>query len=74
MRNFRLSVVIEKDKDGYYAFCPELQGCYTQGDNYEEVLKNIADAIKLHIKDRIICGEKVFQPEMTSFTQIEVAV
>ncbi|NCO97088.1 MAG: type II toxin-antitoxin system HicB family antitoxin [Candidatus Aenigmarchaeota archaeon CG_4_10_14_0_8_um_filter_37_24] len=74
MKNFKLSVVIEKDKDGYYAFCPELQGCYTQGDDYEEVLKNIYDAMKLHIKDRIINGEKIFQSEMTSLTQIEVAV
>jgi len=74
MKNFKLSVVIEKDKDGYYAFCPELQGCYTQGDDYEEVLKNIYDAMKLHIKDRIINGEKIFQSEMISLTQIEVAV
>ncbi|MBL7169709.1 MAG: type II toxin-antitoxin system HicB family antitoxin [Candidatus Aenigmarchaeota archaeon] len=74
MRNFRLSVVIEKDKDGYYAFCPELQGCYTQGKDYEEVLKNIADAMKLHIKDRILSREEISQPEMTSLTQIEVAV
>lgn len=25
----RFSVVIEKDKDGYFAFTPELQGCYS---------------------------------------------
>ena len=53
MRNYRFSVVIEKDKDGYYAICPELQGCYTQGDTYEETFKNIADAIRLHLEDRL---------------------
>lgn len=74
MRNFRLSVVIEKDEDGYFAFCPELQGCYTQGKTYEEALKNIADAMKLHIEDRLASGEIIKQPEMTSLTQIEVAV
>lgn len=26
MRTYRLSVVIEKDADGYFAFCPELSG------------------------------------------------
>jgi predicted RNase H-like HicB family nuclease len=41
-------VVVEKDADGYYAFCPSLQGCYTQGDTYEEVMKNLIDVIKLH--------------------------
>jgi hypothetical protein len=34
---YRFSVVIEKDKDGYFAFAPELQGCYTQGDSGEGV-------------------------------------
>ncbi|MCD5409174.1 MAG: type II toxin-antitoxin system HicB family antitoxin [Methanocellales archaeon] len=43
----------EKDADGYFAFCPEFQGCYTQGDSYEETLENIKDAIRLHIEDRI---------------------
>ena len=40
-RVFRFSVVIEKDKDGYFASSPELQGCYVQGDTYEEALENI---------------------------------
>ncbi len=31
-RILRFSVVIEKDRDGYFAFSPELQGCYAQGD------------------------------------------
>ncbi len=74
MRNFRLSVIIEKDEDGYFAFCPELQGCYTQGDNYEDTLKNIKDAMKLHIEDRLATGEIIKQPEMTSLTEVEVAV
>ncbi len=74
MRNFRFSVVIEKDKDGYFAFCPELQGCYTQGKTYEEVIKNIHDAIKLHLEDRLATGEIIKQPEMTSLTQVEVAI
>ncbi|RZN14045.1 MAG: type II toxin-antitoxin system HicB family antitoxin [Methanosarcinales archaeon] len=52
MQRYRISVVIEKDVDGYFAFCPELQGCYTQGDSYEEVLENIRDAIRIHIEDR----------------------
>lgn len=48
-KNFRLSVVVEKDGDGYFAFCPEFQGCYTQGKTYEETIKNIEDAIRLHV-------------------------
>lgn len=74
MNTYRFSVIIEKDKNGYYASCPELQGCYTQGDTYEEVLSNIRDAIRLHIEDRIKSGEEIPQPESVSLTSLEVAV
>lgn len=74
MNHYKLSVVIEKDDDGYYAFCPELQGCHTQGENYEEVLKNIEDAIRLHIEDRIEQGEEIPKLEHISLTSLEVAV
>jgi predicted RNase H-like HicB family nuclease len=74
MTKYRFSVVIEKDSDGYFAFCPELQGCYTQGDTYEEALKNIEDAIQLHIEDRKENGEEIPNIEMVSFTTLEVAV
>ncbi len=74
MTKYRFSVVIEKDSDGYFAFCPELQGCYTQGDTYEEVLKNIEDAIQLHIEDRKENGEEIPKIKMVSLTTVDVAV
>lgn len=46
---YQLPVVIEKDEDGYYAYCPVLEGCQTQGDTYEEILFNIREAISLYI-------------------------
>ena len=67
-------MVIEKDADGYFAFCPELQGCYTQGDTYEEALENIRDAIRLHLEDRIKNGEDIPEIESISLTSLEVAV
>jgi predicted RNase H-like HicB family nuclease len=74
LKKYKLSVVVEKDKDGYFAYCPELQGCYTQGETYEEALENIKDAIRLHIEDRLESGEKIPEIEMVSLTQVEVAV
>ena len=73
-RVYRFSVVVEKDKDGYYAFTPELQGCYSQGDSYEEAMENIRDAIHLHVEDRLECGEEVPQLESVSLTSLDVAV
>jgi len=74
VKNYRFSVVIERDEDGYYAFCPELQGCYTQGDTYEEALANIKDAIRLHVEDRLESGEEIPQAESISLTSLEMVV
>ncbi len=46
----KVGVVIEKDEHGYYAYCPELEGCQTQGDSLEEVLSNIKEAIELYLE------------------------
>lgn len=59
MKRFTFPVVIEKDGDGYFAYCPPLQGCYTQGDTYEEALANIEDAIRRHVEDRLARGEEI---------------
>ena len=74
MSVYKFSVVVEKDIDGYFALCPELQGCYTQGDTYEEVLDNIKDAIHLHVEDRLEGGEDIPQAESVSLTLMEVAI
>lgn len=59
MNTYRFAVVIEKDEDGYFAHCPDLQGCYTQGDTLDEALDNVRDAIKLHVEDRLAQGEAI---------------
>lgn len=74
MNRFMFPVVVEKDGDGYFASCPVLQGCYTQGDTYEEVMENIEDAIRLHIEDRLADGEPIPMSEMVSLTTLEVRV
>lgn len=41
-------VLITQDEDGVFvANVPAIPGCHTQGKTYEEVLRNIKDAIKL---------------------------
>ena len=48
--NRKVSVVIEQDESGYYAWCPELRGCQTQGKTIEESLVNIREAIELFLE------------------------
>ena len=74
MKQYKLSVVVEKDADGYIAFCPELDGCYSQGDTYEELMENIRDAIQLHIQDRLAMGEEIETYDLVSLTSLEVTV
>lgn len=74
MKYFNFPIVMEHDKDGYFAFCPELQGCYTQGSTYEEALENIKDAIKLHIEDRNEKNEEIVRKDSVGIAMVEVAV
>lgn len=73
MNKYTLPDIIEKDSDGYFAQCPSLQGCCTQGENYEEVLANIKDAIALHVQDRLERGEAIETSEMVCVATLEIA-
>lgn len=48
--SYKVSILIEKDAHGYYAYSPELDGCQSQGDSYEEALSNIKEAIALYLE------------------------
>jgi len=74
MSNLTLPIVVEADTDGYYVYCPSLQGCYSQGDTYEEAVKNIKDAIRLHIEDRLGDGEEIPERVSVSLSTVEVVV
>jgi len=48
--SYKVSIVLERDDFGYYAYCPELKGCHSQGDSFEEVIANIREAIELYLE------------------------
>jgi predicted RNase H-like HicB family nuclease len=72
MEKYTLPVVIENDEYGYFAMCPALQGCYSQGDTYEEALENIKDAIHLHLEDILESGEVIRKMNSFSLVALEV--
>jgi predicted RNase H-like HicB family nuclease len=74
MKRFTLPIIVESDPDGYFVSCPALQGCYSQGDTYEEAITNIKDAIRLHIEDRLADGEELPELATVSLSTVEVAV
>jgi predicted RNase H-like HicB family nuclease len=73
--SYRLTAVIEKDSDGYYAYCPDLKGCQSQGDTLAEVQANIQEAIELYLEtlspeER----QRLLQREVTTMTlEVQVA-
>jgi predicted RNase H-like HicB family nuclease len=46
----RYAVVIEKAKNNYSAYVPDLPGCVTTGKTIEEIERNIKEAIEFHIE------------------------
>jgi predicted RNase H-like HicB family nuclease len=74
MTRVTLPIVVEADADGYFVPCPSLQGCYSQGDTYEQAIENIKDAIRLHIEDRLADGEEIPEHVSVSLSTVEVTV
>jgi predicted RNase H-like HicB family nuclease len=47
----KLRIVLEpSDEGGYTALVPALPGCISEGDNREEALSNIQEAIRLYLE------------------------
>jgi len=46
----KVNVVFTEDKHGFYVFCPELPGCHSQGDTFEEAKANIREALHLYLE------------------------
>ena len=80
--NFK--AVIEQDDKGYFmADVPAVPGCHTQGKSYEEVVKNIKEAIKLCLevskedkeyRNKIDFDENGQSTKFVGVTQIDVAL
>jgi predicted RNase H-like HicB family nuclease len=58
----KASVVIEKDEHGFYAWCPELKGCQSQGNTLEEAIGNVKEAIELYLETLPAADERDVPP------------
>lgn len=54
------NVVLQQEDIGYSVSVPSLPGCFSQGDNFEETIKNIREAIELYLEDK---NNQTFQME-----------
>jgi predicted RNase H-like HicB family nuclease len=66
----KIRIILEPSEEGgYTAIVPSLPGCISEGDNKEEALKNIREAIELYLEP--IEDDQVFTPNSE---MIELAV
>lgn len=52
-------VVVEKGKQGFGAYVPDLPGCVAVGETRREVLKLIRESIALHLEALAEAGEPI---------------
>ena len=52
MKNYRFTVLIEKDEDGFYvATVPTLKSCYTQAKTMQELMPRVREVIELCLEE-----------------------
>jgi predicted RNase H-like HicB family nuclease len=73
MDEYRFSVMIGKDGEGWLAVCPEFQDCWARGRSYEETLDNIKEAIQVRVEDSLGDNEDIPQAEAVNFTMLRLA-
>ena len=39
-------IIHQAEEDGYWSEVPAIPGCFTQGDSWEELIKNIYEAVE----------------------------
>ncbi len=74
MDDFRFSVLIGRNGNGWVAVCPEFEDCEAHGESYEEALANIREAIQTRIEDSIADNEDIPQAEAVNFTMLRLSL
>lgn len=59
--------VIEKAKDNFSAYSPDLPGCVATGKTRQQVARNLHGAVEMHV--RAMVEDKVTIPKSRSFAE-----
>lgn len=73
----KLSMICSKQSDGsYFAVCPEIRGCFTQGDTYEEAVANLKELVEITIKEELQADEieEILSAKTKIFSELEIKV
>jgi len=64
---YRFLIVIEKEKNNYSAYCPDLPGCVATGKTREETERNMHEALEMHVHGMI--EDKLPIPESVALAE-----
>ena len=62
----KYAVVYERTPNNYSAYSPDLPGCISTGETWEEIQENMREAITFHIESMMAYGAPVPQPQMST--------
>lgn len=68
---FYYPAVFQKEDVGYSVWVPDIQGCVTQGDNFEEAVNYITEVIGLCLETALERGEKPPVPSSPETVKVE---
>ena len=73
----KLSMICSRQDNGsFFAICPEIAGCFTQGDTYEEAYANLKELVEISIKEEPDKKniEEILLSKNKIFSEFEVVV
>jgi predicted RNase H-like HicB family nuclease len=73
----KISVVCQKQSNGsYFAICPELRACFTQGDTYEEALAQLKELAEITLAEEVDgeVKQKILTEKQYIFSEMLVEV
>ena len=78
MKNYKLTAVIWKEKEGYVSKCPEL-GVASVGDSVEEARSNLKEAVELYLENARELGilreiREEFKSEERFTSSLEISI
>jgi predicted RNase H-like HicB family nuclease len=72
---YQFTAVFEKNEDvGYTVTVPSLPGCISEGDTFDEALKNIKEAIVLYLEVMKKDKEKIKDDEEIILAPVKVRI
>ena len=64
------AVLIENGSNNYSAYVPDLPGCVSTGGTLDDVIRNIREAIELHLEGMRAEGLPIPEPSRVEYIEV----